>query len=560
MGWTVMAQTVVLSKTGFLHNIHLVTLFLFILAMILTLFALSVGSATAFLYGSNRSLAAVTQEIDTRMGLSNSTNHLRIARLLLIQAAIAGRKGDNTLVAGNLKLAEGRIKQSQASFATYLRRPVKLPFDISLEPTLKRAYDDYLKQGLLPMQTAVANGQFDAALALEADKVRLLDNAFNKPLLAAVAFRTEYARGLNEAARHDALRGYTLMGGAFAAALCLVLLTYWVIRRVMIMPIRRLVERVRSIAQGDLTSSADAHGRNELGFLGENVRLMQDALGKMVTSVRRGSDAFYQGAAEIAAGNADLASRTEQQAAALEETAASMEQLTATVKQNAANAHRARQLADKASEKARQGGAIVGEVVRTMEDIAGSSQKIADITSVINGIAFQTNILALNAAVEAARAGETGRGFAVVAGEVRSLAQRSAQAAKEIDALINTSSSLVEQGSDRVGRAGLTMQDMVAAVEDVTSIMGEIASASDEQSHGIDQVSQAVGQMDGVTQQNAALVQQATATATVLEEQAASLQQMVAQFRLSDDTIDSGLPALPVQGTIADSEHLVTHI
>ncbi|EDZ8958468.1 methyl-accepting chemotaxis protein II [Salmonella enterica subsp. enterica serovar Newport] len=247
---------------------------------------------------------------------------------------------------------------------------------------------------------------------------------------------------------------------------------------------------------------------------------------------------------EIAAGNTDLSSRTEQQASALEETAASMEQLTATVKQNADNARQASQLAQSASETARHGGKVVDGVVNTMHEIADSSKKIADIISVIDGIAFQTNILALNAAVEAARAGEQGRGFAVVAGEVRNLASRSAQAAKEIKALIEDSVSRVDTGSVLVESAGETMTDIVNAVTRVTDIMGEIASASDEQSRGIDQVALAVSEMDRVTQQNASLVQESAAAAAALEEQASRLTQAVSAFRLASRPLAVNKPEM----------------
>lgn len=251
-------------------------------------------------------------------------------------------------------------------------------------------------------------------------------------------------------------------------------------------------------------------------------RMLLNPLAKIITHIR-----------EITAGNTDLSSRTEQQASALEETAASMEQLTATVKQNADNARQASQLAQSASDTAMHGGKVVDGVVKTMHEIADSSKKIADIISVIDGIAFQTNILALNAAVEAARAGEQGRGFAVVAGEVRNLASRSAQAAKEIKALIEDSVSRVDTGSVLVESAGETMTNIVNAVTRVTDIMGEIASASDEQSRGIDQVAQAVSEMDRVTQQNASLVQESAAAAAALEEQASRLTQAVSAFRLA---------------------------
>lgn len=321
--------------------------------------------------------------------------------------------------------------------------------------------------------------------------------------------------------------------GILALALAAVILLVWLgMRRILLRPLDVVIGHIREIAAGNLTEKITVEGKNELTQLASSVQHMQQELITTVSSVRAGSDAIYSGTTEIAAGNNDLSSRTEQQAASLEETAASMEQLTATVKQNAENARQASQLALNASETAQRGGKVVDGVVKTMHDIAGSSKKIADIISVIDGIAFQTNILALNAAVEAARAGEQGRGFAVVAGEVRNLASRSAQAAKEIKSLIEDSVSRVDTGSVLVESAGETMSDIVNAVTRVTDIMGEIASASDEQSRGIDQVALAVSEMDRVTQQNASLVEESAAAAAALEEQASRLTQSVATFRL----------------------------
>ncbi|HAS1952952.1 TPA: methyl-accepting chemotaxis protein [Enterobacter asburiae] len=316
-------------------------------------------------------------------------------------------------------------------------------------------------------------------------------------------------------------------------AVLAVIISVWLgVRKTLIEPLNRLIDSIRHIAGGDLVKRIDVESDNEMGELAHSLRHMQGELARTVGEVRQGAHAIYSGASEIAMGNNDLSSRTEQQAASLEETAASMEELTVTVKQNAENARQASHLALSASETAQKGGKVVDNVVQTMRDITASSQKISDIISVIDGIAFQTNILALNAAVEAARAGEQGRGFAVVAGEVRNLAQRSAQAAREIKSLIEDSVNRVDLGSTLVESAGETMDEIVNAVTRVTDIMGEIASASDEQSRGIDQVGLAVSEMDRVTQQNASLVEESAAAAAALEEQASRLTQAVAVFRI----------------------------
>jgi methyl-accepting chemotaxis protein len=288
-----------------------------------------------------------------------------------------------------------------------------------------------------------------------------------------------------------------------------------------------------AIAQGDLSQSVAADGRDEIGRMLSQLAQMQDNLAKVVADVRIGSESVATASSQIASGNHDLSARTEQQASALEETAASMEELSATVKQNADSARQANQLAMSASTTAIQGGEVVTQVVNTMKHINDSSKRISDIISVIDGIAFQTNILALNAAVEAARAGEQGRGFAVVASEVRSLAGRSAEAAKEIKGLINASVERVEQGCVLVDQAGTTMTEVVSSIKRVTDLMGEISAASNEQSQGVSQVGEAVMQMDQVTQQNAALVEEMAAAASSLKSQAQELVGTVAVFKLA---------------------------
>lgn len=344
-----------------------------------------------------------------------------------------------------------------------------------------------------------------------------------------------------EAASAQSQRNYQISALVFISMIIVAAIyissALWWTRKMIVQPLAIIGSHFDSIAAGNLARPIAVYGRNEITAIFASLKTMQQALRGTVSDVRKGSQEMHIGIAEIVAGNNDLSSRTEQQAASLAQTAASMEQLTATVGQNADNARQASELAKNAATTAQAGGVQVSTMTHTMQEIATSSQKIGDIISVIDGIAFQTNILALNAAVEAARAGEQGRGFAVVAGEVRNLASRSAQAAKEIKGLIEESVNRVQQGSKLVNNAAATMIDIVSSVTRVNDIMGEIASASEEQQRGIEQVAQAVSQMDQVTQQNASLVEEAAVATEQLANQADHLSSRVAVFTLEEHEV-----------------------
>ena len=363
----------------------------------------------------------------------------------------------------------------------------------------------------------------------------------------------------DQARGQDAYRdARTLMFSVGALALLAAVVVAWRITRSITRPLNQAVEVARTVAAGDLSSEIEVTSTDETGQLLSALKEMNGNLRDIVSQVRTGTETIATASDEIASGNLDLSARTEQQASSLEETASSMEELTSTVKQNAEHARQANGLARSASDVATRGGAVVSDVVETMGAIHASASKIVDIISVIDGIAFQTNILALNAAVEAARAGEQGRGFAVVASEVRNLAQRSASAAKEIKTLIDDSVSKVDEGSRLVSQAGTTMSEIVVSVKRVTDIMGEISTASHEQENGIEQINQAVSEMDAVTQQNAALVEEAAAAAQSLKEQSARLAETVSVFNLGSGQrrVGAARPGAAASGAVSSGRAL----
>jgi len=407
------------------------------------------------------------------------------------------------------------------------------------EATLAKKFNEdrtrFVQEGLRPAVAALRANDIDGAKRVVTEKIRPLYTPVGADIEALMKLQLDEAKKEYDAAvaRYETIRLIAI--GVILAGVLLACIFGLALIRGISRSLAQAMAAANAVAEGDLSHPIQVQGKDEVAQLLASLSGMQDSLAKVVATVRSGSESVSTASAEIASGNHDLSARTEQQASALEETAASMEELSSTVKQNADNARQANQLAQSASTVAVKGGEVVAQVVDTMKGINDSSRKISDIISVIDGIAFQTNILALNAAVEAARAGEQGRGFAVVASEVRSLAGRSADAAKEIKSLINDSVQRVEQGTALVDQAGVTMTEVVSSIRRVTDLMGEISAASHEQSQGVSQVGEAVVQMDQVTQQNAALVEEMAAAASSLKSQAQDLVATVAVFKLAQD-------------------------
>ncbi|WOD20228.1 methyl-accepting chemotaxis protein [Paraburkholderia kirstenboschensis] len=504
--------------------------------------ALLVGIGAFGLFGMSRSNDAYkdtfTNSMPSAVNIGNAELFAARERLALDRAAFMIGTPE---VTATLERARGMRATSDMWWKKYM--------DLPREPEEER-----LTQVVVGKRDAL-HQQADAfsAIVVAGDQSKLIDGAkrlqtaYNELATSDEAlskYQFEQAGQGFEAAQSSFQMFRMVSLGALLAGVLAALLSYVALSRAIARPLAEALGHFDAIAAGDLRRQVVIASRDEMGQVLEGIAKMQRSLTETVRAVRGGSESIATATREIAAGNIDLSARTEEQASALQETASSMEELTGTVKQNADNARQASALAANASEIANKGSAVVGQVVGTMGEINQSSAKIADIISIIEGIAFQTNILALNAAVEAARAGEEGRGFAVVAGEVRSLAQRSSAAAKEIKELIDTSVDRVQSGSALVDEAGRTMSEIISAVQRVTDIMGEIAAASEEQSSGIDQVARAVTQMDEVTQQNAALVEEAAAAASSLEDQADKLRGAVAVFQLEDGGVRTSGGAL----------------
>jgi methyl-accepting chemotaxis protein I, serine sensor receptor len=485
------------------------------------------------LNGASQSLDRIARgDLVAIHALDDASSYLLRSRVSLDRFNALSASGDTEQAKKVLDRAQELYGKGNQSWQAYLDAPKNGVEQAQLDELAARR-TALMRDGMEPEFAALRANDLPGYHAIADTKISPMFVSYDNAAAAVIKGLQQHAVDQQASAQSNISLMTTLIIAFTVFALLLVVGIRFALRGLIVQPLNDATACFERIASGDLSETIEVFSRNEIGRLFAGIKRMQESMATMVKAVHSSTESIDTGAREIAMGNTDLSQRTEQQAASLQETASSMEQLTGTVRQNAENARQASQLAVNASDIATRGGDVVSQVVTTMQDIATSSNKVVDIIGVIEGIAFQTNILALNAAVEAARAGEQGRGFAVVAGEVRSLAQRSASAAKEIKELIGDSVDKVQSGSALVGRAGTTMDEIVQAVRRVTDIMGEISAASEEQSGGIEQVNRAVVQMDEVTQQNAALVEQAAAAAASLEDQTKQLQAVVSGWKVA---------------------------
>ncbi len=510
-------------RTGLLALLALMTLLLLVVS-IMGIIAINKGT---------KSLDAINRI----QGIEQNSLYQSNASLLRMRAvsALAIRKMEIGLTdeaTAQTRRALGYIDDSKAELKRFVDAGTVTAHGKTLADEVVRTYQDYLDNGIQQLVNALNERNPDKYYTeLEGD-ITILAGKFSKAVADFGAYADEVSAEQLKQAAHNELQMKLLIAFSCLLTFGLVIISWYVLRNLLLKPLDNAVTHLEYVAAGDLTQAVKQGGCTELQRLNFALDRMQFELQESVGRVRDASEQIDVGSRELSEGNLNLSQRTEESAASLEQTAASMEQLTATVKLNAENAQQAHQLARSVSDTADRGAEVVCYVIEKMQEISSSSTRIADILGVIDGIAFQTNILALNASVEAARAGEQGRGFAVVASEVRELAQRSATAAKEIRVLISESQIRVNEGNDMATKAGETMDEISSEVMRVTTLMKEISSASEEQSRGIEQVNQAVTQMDEVAQQNAALVEEASAATQSLEEQAQQLVVSMAVFKV----------------------------
>ena len=454
-------------------------------------------------------------------------------RILVMDMMLTlGREGDQAHLDKRQNEIQANQEQIMSIWKAY-KATKMTPEEAKLAAEMEKLGLAYTAEAILPTAKILAARDLSTGSGMYEGRISPQAPAFQKAINALMELQNRIANEEYQAATAFYALQRALSIGSIVLGLSAAALLGWLLQQGIRNSLKEAKAAAHAVATGDLTHRIQVLGKDEIAELLQELIAMQASLSDVVMRVRQGAESVSTASSEIAQGNQDLSSRTESQASALEETAASMEQLSSTVQQNADNARQANQLANNASSVAIQGGEVVGQVVETMKGISESSRQIAEIINVIDGIAFQTNILALNAAVEAARAGEQGRGFAVVAGEVRNLAQRSSEAAKEIKTLITDSVSRVEQGTGQVDRAGATMNEIVTSIRRVSDIVAEISAASSEQSAGVSQVGEAVMQLDQTTQQNAAMVEQMAAAASSLRSQAQDLVQTVASFKVA---------------------------
>ncbi|GDX06300.1 methyl-accepting chemotaxis protein [Buttiauxella sp. A111] len=503
-----------------------------VFSTLLIIFLVSTASNIWSLTRSNQSLDNVNREINVVLSVIDPINHSRTMRVRAIEALEEREQGLNEQGQQALEGAQVVLGKANSAFQAYLEAP-KQPGEQVLSDAYQSAFVNYREQGLQPLLDAVKSNDVTRARTLMTSTLPQLDRQFEITLDKLLTFRQQHAQQLNQDAQ-DSFK-QSLMSIAIFALIFAVILgaVYWLLKKRVLNELDKAKSHCTEIANGLLHTPIVATAKDEIGAMMRELEQMRVSLANIIGQVRESSQTVAYASEEIAAGNTDLSARTEEQASSLGETAASMEQLTVTVKLTSDHSHQTNKLASGMLVAANDGNEIVSEVIDSMRNIESSSSKIDNIISIIEDIAFQTNILALNAAVEAARAGEQGRGFAVVASEVRNLAQRSSVAAKEIKELIELSGEQVNIGSNLVNRAGESMQRISNAIKQVTSLMEEIAVSTGEQSRGIEQINQAVVQMDVVTQQNAALVEQASAAAMSLKEQSQALNETVAVFKLA---------------------------